>query len=713
MIKRLFVFLFLGGAVFLYLIYPTISKNMFIKPVIRQQLKELKFLKFDDFSLEKDGKQITLHINNLEIFLDDNLGSMPANLCKSNSEAILPAIDCLGGKVIVAYKKMLKSNIIFDIEKIRILPIGEGEYYINGNLKLPNGEWGVQGNFNVGSGWVDLRFTCPVFYLNKSFYSKLSDKFQEIASFVSPKGSLDIVVELRRNSWKEKFSYKVLVKPKDISVVWQDLYEVQYLHGEVEFTQDKTIIKELCGKSGDTTISIRGDGCGFPEMVNWQFVIDVKNLKLDEKLRGLLNPQLGRVWKRFSPSGKVDITGSVESDKENKANYKLEVYFKESRALYEKIPLSLTDINGKLVFDSQGHFLYDLVGKHKDVNFEVKGVDTNNSTKVDISAQGLKINENLIASLPTDIKSWLQEIKLRGTCNLKVNFESSNQDNENYKLNAVFLDGDANPGIAITDIQGFLNLECERDYKGSNSVGYPPSFFGDLNLKNPKFHNKKLSNLTARFIAIGDSLSFYDISGNASNGSVSGKFEVNTRTGEYGGFFDVKNLSLGEYLRDIRGGTQRSWVADSELSGDVNLMIKNFQGRGKDISTLSGSGVMKIENGHLWRIPLLSKIFNIDITKPFKKSAFDSGLVKFDIKNKSFKISEIGFYGKDAILAGKGSIDFDGKLDLYFDIQTDIGIEIFPVKILERMFDLVKNGIFSLHASGEFDNPVITTRVCH
>ncbi|HXX92489.1 MAG TPA: hypothetical protein VEN81_02580, partial [Planctomycetota bacterium] len=85
---------------------------------------------------------------------------------------------------------------------------------------------------------------------------------------------------------------------------------------------------------------------------------------------------------------------------------------------------------------------------------------------------------------------------------------------------------------------------------------------------------------------------------------------------------------------------------------------------------------------------------------------FETGAVDFEIKARRFVIDRLSFSSEGVSLLGRGSVDFDGNLDLVLKTKTGFfGIDFLPINIVTGLFDELKGAFHGVAVTGTFEKP--------
>ena len=122
-------------------------------------------------------------------------------------------------------------------------------------------------------------------------------------------------------------------------------------------------------------------------------------------------------------------------------------------------------------------------------------------------------------------------------------------------------------------------------------------------------------------------------------------------------------------LNLLRGDLQeyaRLYIpGQANLRGIMDGWI-SLKGRGSGPAGVSGRGQLQISPAALYELPIIAQIFNVIQFFPPQSTAFDYALLDFRIEDQQFRFGGIYLDGTAISLRGRGSIDFEKRVNLDF-----------------------------------------------
>ncbi len=201
--------------------------------------------------------------------------------------------------------------------------------------------------------------------------------------------------------------------------------------------------------------------------------------------------------------------------------------------------------------------------------------------------------------------------------------------------------------------------------------------------RDPLFIEQKLKNSFFLKTLRVEPVRFQNVSGNIF--LERGKFLVPALTGTfYRGTFscdleaDLTALGTpftfnGRMIKsDLRALLMDGIDPKSPLYGNIDINV-HASGRAQDQYSYSGYGSMSIYDADLGRIPILTPLLGWiyegleDIFPAFRKININSAWATFEIRDRKIITDDLILSGTDICLVAEGAMDFDGKLDFYFE----------------------------------------------
>lgn len=499
---------------------------------------------------------------------------------------------------------------------------------------------------------------------------------------------------------------------------------VEGLQGRVELSGDTINIVHLEGRQGPAAIEVRGTISGAlasqtdPQlslkatarrMPIARFVEVAKEYEIHE----IVQPWDGET---FEDAGDVDLEMSLEGPS-GAPKVDMLVMMRGNRLAYGEIPLPLKEVTGRIRVNKERTeveyvtALYPaptgnaspVAADTKDATVRVHGWNKRTTktphAQYRVELQKVRINEAFSSRLPDEVRRIVEAMKLEGDANILTDVwvrGTGDESSIDFNCELRMFGATLNPGLKLENVTGSILLDGASFTEGSTVVG-------SLNFSEATIEGHRLSNLHATFTVWGSTLSFGHISANAYGGGIEASVSVNTRTGDFRGDFYADRIDLKELSNAIAGYSERG------LAGIASLQKMTLRGKLGDKSTFRGSGTMTVDEAHLWGVPVMMKLFSLNLNEVFQDQPSSlRGKMTFDIRDSKMVIDDLRLDEEDLEIVGRGKIQMDGAIDLILKTNSDmLGVHIPGISDL---LELAKGEIQAWRATGTFDEPELNLR---
>lgn len=165
----------------------------------------------------------------------------------------------------------------------------------------------------------------------------------------------------------------------------------------------------------------------------------------------------------------------------------------------------------------------------------------------------------------------------------------------------------------------------------------------------------------------------------------------------------AQNISLKELQNDLP-------IKEKNYTGIITGKIVLTSPNIKDLNLLEGRGLIEIKDGKIWQLNLFKQLGAVIFTPEFKNLVFTEGASDFLIHDKKIDIRQLELNSEFVSLEGKGTIGFDGLLNL----------NLYPLVIESKMNEtkdirkftskLFGQGGLTLEVKGTLKEPKITVQ---
>jgi len=334
-----------------------------------------------------------------------------------------------------------------------------------------------------------------------------------------------------------------------------------------------------------------------------------------------------------------------------------------------------------------------------DINLRLKGPDPRQCKfNADITAKDLLFNNIHVDSLSTTLRmSDGQLIFPSFNASLYKGSFFGSLGIELYKKNAPYmlfleseireielssllrdLNGNEHNVFGICNIDISLERSAEHAAGAENPAVSPSNFFKELSkytgaasfeLKKTGVKNIKLDDLSGELTIKDGKLNIPGTNGSLYHGALEANLVMDIEDDllPYNFSSSVKAVDFSRLINDInQKGTNIYGTLDSEFF---------LKGHASNLATTTGNGEITIKNANLGPMPLLAPLVGDlystlqDIFTPTQGININSASASLNIRDEKITTDDMTLWGEDIYITAHGYVDFDGKLDFYFQNQ--------------------------------------------
>ncbi|MBN1443285.1 MAG: hypothetical protein JXA90_11305, partial [Planctomycetes bacterium] len=347
----------------------------------------------------------------------------------------------------------------------------------------------------------------------------------------------------------------------------------------------------------------------------------------------------------------------------------------------------------------------------------------------------LDVDDRFRDALPIPLRELVSDLGLRGEYSGDLEVEHSLFESDLASSRIIYRAKNVeSENAAVSFGIDVAEIRCSGNFEGSCGSGVAAIHSGDILVKSGRFNRLRLKDgrinfvfgephpllggerrgkylppvtfrLPAEYGAILDDKSarsafqmavttddFY-------GGQTSGFLFVKAGEGaEFGGHFISRDIDVQQASRDVFA------VESENISGRASGQV-SFRGPRGDSRGIRGDGEGKIVDGRLAELPIFFNILRLVNLNFDTASAtrFNEIALPFRIEAGEFHSSAIEIKSSVMTLSGKGTMDFDGRLDLV--LQPSF----FPVEIpgLDEILGILKRVLSEIRVTGDLGDPKV------
>ncbi len=533
----------------------------------------------------------------------------------------------------------------------------ENDNYTFSDLSGNNssGKVNCNGNWDPDNG-LFARFLCESIPLNDQLRFALKPELREIWNGFRPRGTLDFMridmklpinateVDLNVKAWMEKSQDETAANYISIHPVWFP-YEINHLTGTVDIGNGEIWLKDCEGKHQRTKVFCQGKGIYSDD--DWSVSLKnllVTSLKVDEDLLAAVPRDLAPPIRQLKYQGLLGVNGEVTI----------------AGSSGNQPPIQSTT--------------------------QVASHQASNLASGDFGSRipaSIPVYQPATNSLSWDVRFDMTQAKMLIGVPVENVFG-------NVRL-AGFYDGN------LTECRGDLDIDSMTIYDAQITNIQGPIWLDNFRVAAGSFCPSEYGNTTTNISPIEDqNRNMESVTGQFHNGAVT--FDANMNSGgnnEYKLFATLKNGCLSTVCREYGNQTDN-------IDGDIKAEVE-LNGDYTGIHSQRGKGYIELSDAKIYELPVFLSLLKILNIRQLTRTAFDSGIIMFDVEGENIDLSYMEFLGDAISLIGNGRMNLDFEIDLNF--YSVMGRNRFNVPVLSELYHASSQKILWINVDGTLGNP--------
>ena len=568
----------------------------------------------------------------------------------------------------------------------------DGEVTLRGNtVRIPlirskNGQMqceieGIITDVNTKNPQIDLSITATQVPLDQTLINALKGRTKKLLTSLSLSGTAEEVKATVRKVHDQPLDYKVTATIKDASFRYDRFpYLVSNAAGNITITPQKAVIHSLKARRGEAKIRMDGWIALDKEELDCDLTFEAENVLLDEDFRAVLPPKVQEVWDSLSPAGRTNINMQLKTAgrTDGDGTYRLILDAKDMTIRYRDFPYTFRGVTGRAVV-SPGHVhLEEMKARHGDMTATISGdirstAHDGTETKLSISARNVLIDKELLAAIPSEIVPLAKQFSPGGRFNAEIeNFTFRRKGPTTQPATGA---PSNRPSPKSADVSWIAEGRVGfRDV--SVDIGFGPrSFTGeiqgkafqqaqklgveaDVQLTRLKLGNHEVTDVRGRLSKSpkGNVLRVEKIDGKVHDGRLAGEAVIRlTDPIHYSLSISVENVDLAK-LFNAGVKDREKWVEMNGLLAGQLVLIAT----GGEHPVRQAIGELEITRGRMYKLPVILGLLNVVYLSLPGDSAFNSGFIRYHLKNDKLELHEIFLTGKEGTgisILGSGTLN--------------------------------------------------------
>lgn len=538
-------------------------------------------------------------------------------------------------------------------------------------------------------------------------------------------------------------------------------YPIGDINGVIKARNLDFTFENLTGDNGNATVVCNGQ---WNPRVGLDSHFLCENVAMDDQLQMALSQDLQEIWAGFRPQGTVGLIKVNMAMPIGRAapNVVVEAELKHrdqqhasNVSIYPTwFPYEIRHMMGNIKIGNGQIEVSGISGKHNRSSLSCKGAgnysDQSWMVKLqDLLATSVKVDDDLLAALPTQLAPPVRQMKYQGLMNVNgeitiAGFLESNTAPlvNNHRQQLGFR---GTPGYLATDptmawdlnfamnnAQMLVGLPIENVFGEVSLIGtydgQRAECKGEVSLDSLTIYEAQITNVKGPIwldndrVAAGVLADPADAASAANNSSPLTNTRATKRslTGEiYGGVakFDA------QMANDERGRFYiQSTVADGDIqqaAADFASSVEDVRGRGfvamrmggdyADLHSYKGDGTVQLRDAQIYELPKMLTLLKMLNVGRADRTAFDSSNVNFSINGSDIDFERIELVGDAISLIGNGRMNLEQDIALNF--YSIVGRNKIRIPVLNELYHAGSQRIMWISVDGTVNDPKMSRQV--
>ena len=475
---------------------------------------------------------------------------------------------------------------------------------------------------------------------------------------------------------------------------------------------------QACGSNEATVVKCQGGVVPHDSGCEVDLTFNATNVPLDDVFKRALPPGGQQAWTELNPQGCIDFTAHV-TEQPNELEPHVEVALRPREKTVSIQPrmfsYRLGEVEGVATY-KRGRVDWQNVIAHHDRSlysmesgsWQVSPEGGWQCTFTNLNVDRLTMNRELLDALPPALQGVVTKLQPSGSIGL-------------YKGNLIFAKPAAqSEGLSVA---WDVSLECQQaaiqgavPIQGINggirlvgrSDGRTAFSSGELALDSILCKNVQLTNVRGPFWTDATRCLFGEPACVLQNQQPR-RMTADAYGGSLTSNIELTHGANPSYRLDVLlGGANLARFASERLGGpnDMNGTLSGklvIAGTGSSMQTLHGSGELHVVDANIYELPILVAMLKVLRNRSPNSTAFNRCDMEFDIQGEHIQFNHLNLLGDAASLYGKGTSDFNRRLNLEF--YTLIGPADLPIPLWKTIAGHVSQQGFQIIVTGTLDHP--------
>jgi len=530
-----------------------------------------------------------------------------------------------------------------------------------------------------GDRRVDLTIAASRVPLDEALFGALNERTRKLIVSLSPRGQASRVDVTVHQAAGKPLEYTATATLRDVSFCYEKFpYKVSDAAGRLVIDCRRILIQGVKGRHGGASVQLDGRVGTAKDQLTYDLTLDATAVPMDKDFAQALPKNVRKIWANLNPAGLADMNLRLiwpPKTKTSTPDFRLLLNARNMQIRYKEFPYTFRGVTGKALVTPGRVELIDMHAAHGKMTAAIGGVITTDQAGCDvemkISAKNLPVDEELLAAIPPDILPLAKRVKPGGYCDMEIDkftfkraaaasqpaSRTATQPGEADKTVPVQWNADGK--LAFRDVSldfGFGPRVLTGSITGqAGQNGQKLGIDALVKLKTLALKHRNIIDVQGRLTKhpAGDVLQIDGITGKAHGGRVAGTATI--RMGKqvhYGMSLAVDNIDMAELVNADQPDRTKWSKVSGRLAGRLDLSVT--AGPKPDRQAI---GSLTISRAKMYKLPVILGLLNVIYLTVPGESAFNSGVIKYHLKNDTLLFREIFLTGNTLSVLGSGTLN--------------------------------------------------------
>ena len=555
--------------------------------------------------------------------------------------------------------------------------------------------------------------------LTEHLLAAFPDKVESVLRQYRVAGLFDVVSDLYFSASTGHLNHDTSVTLRDCRVTPPALpIPITGVAGQVDITASRVSLRNVFGQFNEAVVTADGVVCLDDGEENTTISVSADGLHVSETFRNALPEHFQKSLSAWQIEGPIDTSALVMTQPDGKAPTLVEATadIRHGRVQHPRLSRPLEQVSGSMRIGDDIVTFEDIEAAWGTARVRLNAsVDLANPTgragTIELSAANLPLDEHVRHLLPTEAMPLWDRVKPAGTVDVELMPLSFRPDLTGTSLLWSVQAQTTLRNVALANMADAKNIWGSFDLRGNlvdRTGGI--SLTGTLNLNRAGVYGHVFENVTGNWVAArthnGEGgLKVTDLAGTLYEGTVSGEVAVQFTKNktQYAASATIQQMAVAPFVNAGRSG-QSTDKKPMDLTGQATAQFQ-LEGVFDQPHARQGRGRAVIENGQMYKLPILLMILHVINLSVPQEDAFQTARAEFFVDGDQLRFSHFELHGSALELTGTGTLSIpDRGLDLVLysvsPRKTPISAVITPIS----------REVLELHVTGSLADPKIQKR---